>query len=328
MTRPGTSADLPVHSHGRKATWFELFFDLVFVVAVAQLSGTYAQHYDLSGALMFALAFLAMWWCWLGHTFHATRFDDDSNRRRGLGFLQIVAVALIGYGVSDPMGDRAWAFGGGIAAFKTLLALAYRGERHWRGATGLIRVYVTLYAVQAMLWMAGVVSEPLRWVAWCLALMLDLASPWLVALHTAAVPPHPEHLPERFGLFTIILLGEGMAAVVHALDHEEHLHLSSAAAALVGAAFSFGLWLLYFHRVKGQGARHISDAVDGKRLRLWAYGHVPLYMGIASLAAGSVALSVPGALTPASGAIYLIGLALAGLGLCLLGRAGEPHVHP
>ena len=51
------------------------------------------------------------------------------------------------------------------------------------------------------------------------ALVLDLASPWLVARHTAAVPPHPEHLPERFGLFTIILLGEGLAAVVHALDH-------------------------------------------------------------------------------------------------------------
>ncbi|MBL8387375.1 MAG: low temperature requirement protein A [Hydrogenophaga sp.] len=315
--------DLPRHAEGRKATWFELFFDLVFVVAVAQLSGAYAHHYDLAGALVFALAFLAMWWCWLGHTFHATRFDDDSNRRRGLGFLQIVAVALIGYGVSDPLGDRAWAFGGGIAAFKALLALAYIRERRWRGAAGLIRVYATLYGVQAMLWLAGVAAEPLRGVAWGLALGLDLASPWLVARHTASVPPHPEHLPERFGLFTIILLGEGMAAVVHALDHGEHLHLSSAMAALVGAALSFGLWLLYFDRVKGQGERHIADTVGGRRLRLWAYGHVPLYMGIASLAAGTVALSVPGALTAATGAMYLGGLALAGAGLGLLGLARE-----
>lgn len=321
--------DLPRHADGRKATWFELFFDLVFVVAVAQLSGAYAHHYDLAGALVFALAFLAMWWCWLGHTFHATRFDDDSGRRRGLGFLQIVAVALIGYGVSDPLGDRAWAFGGGIAAFKVLLALAYRGERRWRGAAGLVRVYATLYAMQALLWLAGAVSDPLRWAAWGLALGLDLASPWLVARYTAAVPPHPEHLPERFGLFTIILLGEGMAAAVHALDHGEHLHLhlSSAVAALVGAALSFGLWLLYFHRVKGQGERHIADAVGGRRLRLWAYGHVPLYMGIASLAAGTVALSAPGALNPASGAIYLGGLSLAVGGLSLLKQAGLNGEH-
>ena len=130
---------------------------------MAQLSGAYAHHYDLGGAAVFALAFLAMWWCWLGHTFHATRFDDDRANRRAIGFLQIAATALIGYGASAPLGDRAWAFGGGIAAFKALLALAYLGERRWRGALGLIRVYATLYAVQAVLWLAGAVAG--RWPA-------------------------------------------------------------------------------------------------------------------------------------------------------------------
>ena len=108
----GHDRDLPTHTEGRKATWFELFFDLVFVVAVAQLSGAYAHHYDLGGAAVFALAFLAMWWCWLGHTFHATRFDsNDGAHRRALGFVQIAATALIGYGASAPLGDRAWALG-------------------------------------------------------------------------------------------------------------------------------------------------------------------------------------------------------------------------
>ena len=134
---------LPVHAEGRKATWFELFFDLVFVVAVAQLSGAYAHHYDLAGAAQFAAAFLAMWWCWLGHTFHGTRFDQDLPRQRLVGFLQIGAVALIGYGVSAPLTERAWAFGAGIAAFKLLLALSYLGERRWAGAAGLIRVYAS-----------------------------------------------------------------------------------------------------------------------------------------------------------------------------------------
>ena len=99
---PTEAANLPAQAEGRKATWFELFFDLVFVVAVAQLSGAYAHHYDLAGAALFAASFLAMWWCWLGHTFHATRFDRERPRQRALGFLQIGAVALIGYGVSAP----------------------------------------------------------------------------------------------------------------------------------------------------------------------------------------------------------------------------------
>ena len=76
------SGELPRQIHGRKATWFELFFDLVFVVAVAQLAGAYAHHYDPGGAAVFALAFLAMWWCWLGHTFHATRFDQERPAQR------------------------------------------------------------------------------------------------------------------------------------------------------------------------------------------------------------------------------------------------------
>lgn len=317
-----TPTHLPPHAPGRKATWFELFFDLVFVVAVAQLSGAYAHHYTLGGAVQFALAFLAMWWCWLGHTFYGTRFDQDQPRQRWLGFAHISAVCLIGYGVSAPLADRAWAFGLGLAAFKLLLVVAYQTERRWMGAAGLIRAYSALYGVQALLWLAGVAwPDTVRWVCWGLALGLDFVSPWLVARHTAAVPPHPEHLPERFGLFTIILLGEGMASVVHALDHGEHLHASSVIAAVVGGLLSFALWRAYFERVRGHGERHIADAAAGRRMRLWAYGHVPLYLGIASLAAGTVALAAPDALTLSSAAIYGAGLLLAGLGLGLLGRA-------
>lgn len=315
-------AALPTHAEGRKATWFELFFDLVFVVAVAQLSAAYAHHFDLAGAAQFAAAFLAMWWCWLGHTFHATRFDRDLPRQRLLGFLQVGAVALIGYGVSAPLTERAWAFAGGIAIFKLLLAMAWFSERHWAGAAGLIRAYGVQYLAQAALWLAGaLLGGAWRWACWALALGVDFISPWLVARHTAEVPPHPEHLPERFGLFTIILLGEGMAAVVHALDHGEQLHASGVMSALIGALLSVALWLAYFQRVKGQDERHVADAASGRRMRLWAYAHVPLYLGIASLAAGTVALAAPGALTPLTATIYLGGLALAGLGLVGMGRA-------
>jgi low temperature requirement protein LtrA len=236
-------------------------------------------------------------------------------------------VALVGYGVSDPLGTRAWAFACGIAAFKLLLALAYLAERRWSGASGLIRVYSVLYAVQAALWLAGAVQPgAVRWACWGGALALDLASPWFVARHTATIPPHPEHLPERFGLFTIILIGEGMASVVHAMDHGDALHASAVISAAVGAALSFALWLAYFDRVKGHGERHVADAAAGRRMRLWAYAHVPLYMGIASLVAGTVALAAPGALTASSAAIYAGGLLLAGFGLVLLGRARQPRL--
>lgn len=315
---------LPVHAPGRKVTWFELLFDLVFVVAVAQLAAAYAHHYDLAGAAQFFVAFLAMWWCWLGHTFHGTRFNQDLPRQRLLGALQILAVTLIGYGVAAPLTERAWAFGIGLGAFKTLLAFAYLAERRWTGAAGLIRVYTLLYIAQSALWLGGVaLAGNARWAFWGIALALDLLSPWLVARHTTAVPPHPEHLPERFGLFTIILLGEGMASVVHALDHGPRITLTSATAATVGALLTLLLWLAYFDRAEGSGEREVKTADAGRRLRRWAYGHVPLYMGIASLAAGTVALADPKTISLYTGSIYLGGLLLAGLGLLLLGRTRQ-----
>lgn len=322
MKHSSPSTDLPVHAHGRKATWFELFFDLVFVVAVAQLSGAFAHHYDWGGAAVFAFGFLAMWWCWLGHTFFATRFDQDTPRQRWLGLAQILAVAWIAYGASDLSGARAWIFASGIAAFKVLLALAYLLCWHWRGARGLIRSYLSLYLVQAVLWAASAFMTPeSRWLSWAAAFAIDLASPWLVARYTHQVPPHAEHLPERFGLFTIILLGEGMAATVHALDHGTTLTVNALSAAIGGALLTFMIWIGYFDRVRAQQEREVENAGAGRNLRLWAYAHLALYLGVASLAAGTVFLAGHQELSRTAQWLFASGVTLAMWGLSLLGAA-------
>jgi len=319
MSQEHTSPELPPHAHGRKVTWFELFFDLVFVVAVAQLSGAYAHHFDWAGAAGSALLLLAMWWCWLGHTFHATRFDQQRRDQRLLGLAQILAVTVIAYGVSDAFGARGAAFALGIAAFKALLALAYLRERRWRGANGLIRAYASHYALQGLLWAASAALAPApRFALWALALALDLASPWWVARYTTTVRPHPEHLPERFGLFTIILLGEGVASVVHALDHGTELHAHAVAAALGGVALTFGTWLGYFEVTRAHDEREVEGAAGGRNLRLWAYGHVPIYVGVFSLAAGTVAMAGEAAWTGPQLLLYIAGIALIPLGLALL----------
>jgi low temperature requirement protein LtrA len=319
MSQAHASPDLPPHAHGRKATWFELFFDLVFVVAVAQLSGTYAHHFDWAGAAGSALLLLAMWWCWLGHTFHATRFDQQRPDQRLMGLLQIVAVTVIAYGVSDAYGERGPAFALGLAAFKVLLAAAYLRERRWPGAHPLIRAYALLYLFQAALWAASAAMQPTqRVVLWGLALTLDLASPWWVARHTTVVPPHPEHLPERLGLFTIILLGEGVASVVHALDHGTTWQGHVLSAALGGVALTFLTWLGYFEVTRAHDERKVEDAAGGRNLRLWAYGHAPIYVGLFSLAAGTVAMAGTAAWTAAQVTLYVAGIALIPLGLATL----------
>lgn len=325
LGQPGALPPLPPQLPGRKATWFELFFDLVFVVGVAQLSGTYAHHFDLAGAAGSVVLLLVLWWCWLGHTFHATRFDQQRPGQRLLGLAQIVSVCFIAYGVSHAHGERALVFALGLAAFKGLLALGYGLEWRWRGARPLIRAYASLYLLQAALWAASAALEsPWRLGLWLLALGLDLVSPWWVARHTTAVPPHPEHLPERFGLFTIILLGEGVAAAVHALDHGDALHGHALVAALVGLALSFATWWGYFEVTRAHGEREVEGAAGGRHLRLWAYGHVPIYVGVFSLAAATVALAGLPQWPPGPLVLAGAGAALIPLGLAILRAASRP----
>lgn len=316
-----------IHEDGRKATWFELFFDLVFVVAVAALAGALSHHYDWKGFAEFGFLFLVLWWLWLGHTFHASRFDKDRPDQWAMGFAQILAVVFIAYGASDAFGARAWAFAGGVAAFKAFLMLGYLREIGRPGLSRLCTIYGAIYAVQAVLWAGSIWAEPsLRPALWALALALDIVTPFLVARETHRAPPHPEHLPERFGLFTIILLGETAAAAVHALDHGSELHGDTLAVAVLGATLGFLYWVGYFQRARGNAERHIGDAAAGRNLRFWAYGHIPLYLGIAGLGAGTVYLAHHTHLEGAAPWVFSVGAALsmAGVTLVSLATYGRP----
>lgn len=308
-----------IHEDGRKATWFELFFDLVFVVAVAALAGALSQHYDWKGFAEFGFLFLVLWWLWLGHTFHASRFDKDRPDQWALGFAQILTVVFIAYGASDAFGARAWAFAGGVAAVKAFLMLGYLREIRRPGLSRLCTIYGAIYAVQAVLWAGSIWADPsLRLALWALALALDIVTPFLVARETHRAPPHPEHLPERFGLFTIILLGETAAAAVHALDHGSELHGDTLIVALLGASLGFLYWVGYFQRARGNAERHVSDAAAGRNLRLWVYGHIPLYLGIAGLGAGTVYLAHHTHLEGVAPWVFSVGAALSMVGVTLV----------
>lgn len=321
MTSDVTSQVL-THDEPRKATWFELFFDLIFVVAVASLAGRLSYHYDWNGALEFGFLFLVLWWLWLGNTFHSSRFDKDRPDQWAMGFVQMLAVVFIGYGAGDAFGDRAWAFAGGVTVFKLVLMLGYLREIARPGLARLCTIYGAIYGLQAALWAASIWTEgPLRTGLWAVALAIDVISPFLVARETHRAPPHPEHLPERFGLFTIILLGETAAAAVHALDHGPEVHGDTIAVAVLGALLGFLYWVGYFRRAQGNAERHVGDAAAGRNLRLWAYGHIPLYLGIASLGAGTVYLAHHTALTGAAPWLFSVGAALSLAGVTIVSLA-------
>ncbi|MEO7221596.1 MAG: low temperature requirement protein A [Devosia sp.] len=312
-----------IHAEGRRATWFELFFDLVFVTAVAGLAGRLSEHYGWVGAAQFTFLFLVLWWLWLGHTFHASRFDRDRPDQWVVGFAQMVAVVFIAFGAADAFGYRAWAFAAGVAGFKLLLMLGYLREIARPGLRRLCILYSGIYAGQAALWAGSLAlgDGAGRTGIWALALALDVITPFVVARETYRAPPHPEHLPERFSLFTIILLGETAAAAVHAFDHGTQLHRETIVVGLLGAALGFLFWVGYFNRAKGAMSRHVADAATGRQLRLWAYAHIPLNIGIASIGAGTVYLAHHNDPQVASLWLFSIGSALAMVGVTVISLA-------
>ena len=278
-----------INAVGRRATWFELFFDLVFVAGVARLAGLLAADFTPLGFARFAFLFLVLWWCWVAHTFYATRFDRDEPTQRLLGLATIATIVFVAFAAPQAFETQGVIFGLAVAAFKALLGLSYAvaAAQNEKGRP-VARIYVAIQAVGAVIWgVSGLIdNEPLRISLWFLGLAVDVASPFIVTRFTHALPPHPEHLPERFGLFTIILFGESVAALVHGVDHLPTIGMIDVATVCLAMMLPFLFWWGYFDTVRGVAERHVHSREDARRLQIWAYAHIPLFLGTAVIAVG------------------------------------------
>ena len=266
----------------RHATWLELFFDLVFVVAVAQLAAGLEEDPSVHGFLVFAGLFVAVWWAWVGYTFYADRFDTDDPPHRMLMLAGMFAVAVLASVIPD-------AFHGETASF----AIAYAGVRvivvflnarawwHLPAARPLLNVYIPAFSVSIGLFLvSAAVEPPYRYWLWAVALAIDLGTPLASAERIRKVPIHGSHIPERVGLFTIIVFGESVLAVVVGTTTVSW-GLESGAAAALGFGVAGALWWIYFDYVDSSIVKRTIAAGQ-----TYLYAHLPLLIGLAALGAG------------------------------------------
>jgi low temperature requirement protein LtrA len=153
------------------------------------------------------------------------------------------------------------------------------------------RQLTTLYAVgfglAAFLWgVAALIPAPMRFWLWVAALLIDLGTPWLAVQHTHKCPPDAEHVPERFGLFTIILLGESVAAVMHGMESQDMWTPSAAISAFTGLGLAFGYWWWYFDVARGAAKRDVTTNRKTLLFQVWSYAHLPLYLCVAVVGVG------------------------------------------
>jgi low temperature requirement protein LtrA len=266
----------------RKVTWLELFFDLVFVAAVAQVAATLHTEYSLAGLVRFTPLFALIWWAWTGHTVFSTRFDSDDVVQRMLTLVQMFAVAAMAANAKEALDTRSSAgFAAAYAVVRFLLVAQYFRARHVPDARPLTTRYLVGHGSAAVLWLgSALVPAPARFWIWALAFAIDLGTPWLAIPHSVKVPPDPAHLPERFGLFTLILLGESVVGVMRGMESQEQWPPSAAASAFLGMGIAFLIWWWYFDGALGASEQPVRSKREAVRFHIWSYAHFPLYLGI------------------------------------------------
>jgi low temperature requirement protein LtrA len=273
----------------RHATWLELFYDLVFVVVISQLAHNLEEDFSLYGFVGFLALFVPVWWSWTGAAFYATRFDTDDLGHRILTLLQMVGAAALAVNVSDGFGNDSAGFALSYAAVRIILVVEYiraGKNKSFSSATPLIRRYTRGFLCAAIVWIiSAFIPPPFRFVLWGIGLAIDFATPITIGRLQSQFAPHISHLPERMGLFTIIVLGESVLEVVVGVSNTE-FDIYSMLILGLGLSIPFSLWWLYFDTVDGAPIRAAREKGRVGVYSLWLYGHFPLVVAITSVGVG------------------------------------------
>jgi low temperature requirement protein LtrA len=268
----------------RHASWLELFFDLVYVLAVSQVAHILSDHTDASGFLKYAALFVPVWWSWVGFTFYADRFESEETAYRVLTFAGMLAVtgfSLTLGGAFSAAGDRAFIICYVLVRL-VLIALYARSAYYIPLARAFsMQFLVGLGGSCALLLFSLLLPPPYRYALWAVAIVLELVTPFLNIKAARLFPIDRSHIPERFGLFTIIVLGE---AVILTADGAARVdwNFSTIAAACLGFAMAACIWWMNFDFVEDSAIKSRSLLVRF----IYLYGHFFIVAAIVAMGIG------------------------------------------
>jgi low temperature requirement protein LtrA len=248
MLRPPTLRTLDSEVEPRRASWLELFFDLVFVVGVAELAQELVRDHDPGGFAIFAGLFLVVFVAWQGFSFYADRFDTDDVLFRLVMLTAMLAIAALAVQIPDVAhGERTTGFVVAFVILRSLVVGLYlRAFRNVPAARPLTARYAGGYSISIVLWLASLtVAPPGRYVLWGVGLAIDYLMPVIAQPLHRQIPIDPRHVRERFALFTLIVLGESVVAVALGVAGQDW-RTSSALTAALGFVAVAALWWLYF----------------------------------------------------------------------------------
>ena len=302
-----------------RVTPLELFFDLVFVLAITQCTGLMAKHTTWAelGHGMLVLALL--WWSWVGYAWLTSVVDPEEGAVRFAMFAAMAALLVVALCVPESFGDSRVLFACAYAGVRfgqiALFILASRDEPDLRRSIWGLAAS-TAIAASLLLFGALFDDDGIQAAIWGFALLLDMGEPYLFGSEGWKLAP--SHFAERHGLIIIIALGEAIVAI--GVGAHQHVDAGIVAASALGMAVAGELWWLYFDIVALVAERRLTRAKVGREQNeiardSFSYLHFPMVAGIVLLALGMKLTlqhvdepleTVPAAAMLGGAAIYLL----------------------
>jgi low temperature requirement protein LtrA len=289
-----TTAERPrrltaLRREGARVTPLELFFDLVFVLALTQCTALMAAHPTWSGLAQAILVLGVMWWAWVGYAWLTSVVDPEEGAVRLAMFAAMAALLVVALCVPGAFGDEALLLACAYAIVRfsqiALFALASRDDPDLRRSVGGLAVGTAIGV--GLIATASLADGWVQGGLWALALALDMGGPYLFGSEGWQLVPG--HFAERHGLIIIIALGESIVAIGVGAEHG--VDAGVVVAASVGVAVAAALWWLYFDVVALVAERRLTHAPPGRERNeiardSFSYLHFPMVAGIVLLALG------------------------------------------
>ncbi|HTC71304.1 MAG TPA: low temperature requirement protein A [Solirubrobacteraceae bacterium] len=278
-----------VMREGERVTPLELFFDLVFVLALTQCTTLVARDPTWEGMLKGLLALGVLWWSWTGYAWLTSVVDPEEGIVRLVLFAAMAAFLVTALCVPGAFGSEALLFACAYAAVRAahiaLFMIASRDDQNLRHS--VLGLACSTAVGVGLLILAAFAGGALQLALWGLALLLDLGGPFLFGIEGWKLVPG--HFAERHGAIVIIALGESIVAI--GIGARPTIAAGVVIAAVLGVVIAAALWWTYFDVVAIIAARRLARAAEGRERNeiardSYSYLHFPMIAGIALIAVG------------------------------------------
>jgi low temperature requirement protein LtrA len=272
-----TSLRLPTEEFERHATWLEIFFDLIFGVIVVQLSDRLLNHLNFIGIWQSAALFIPVMWTWASYTVFAARFDNNDAMHWLMTFVIMFAGIVMAIQIPTALEKGATGFAVGFLIAQISLLLLYSRTIYGKlTPKNVTMLYVIGFGLGGICWIISLFfNPPIKLILWALGMCVYLITPWIGKKRILSkVPLDTIYIPERFGSFTVIILGQIIASVVFGLE-SAHWYPSSALTSIMAFILAILIWGQYYRFT--QIADYKCTLRSGQP---YVYAHIPLIISL------------------------------------------------